>query len=196
MKLLVSDTSPYARKCRILVRELGLGDRVEEVDAHPFKDGEALLEANPLGRVPALVMEDGRALTESLLIGTYLAAQAGQPWVEDWDEWRLQTLGSGLIDLAVARRVEMVRDEALYSDYWIGRRERGIARALDQLEPEAARLAETLGFAGLTIAVALDYLDFRYPEANWRDGRPNLDALHGFWSQRDSFVATSPPADA
>ncbi|WP_300553921.1 glutathione S-transferase N-terminal domain-containing protein [Maricaulis sp.] len=196
MKLLVSDTSPYARKCRILVHELGLGDRVEEVDAHPFQDGEILLEANPLGRVLALIMDDGRALTESLLIGTYLAAQADQPWGEDWDEWRLQTLGSGLIDLAVGRRVEMVRDEALYSDYWIGRRERGIARALDQLEPEAAGLSQPLGFAGLTIAVALDYLDFRYPEANWREARPHLIALHGFWSQRESFAVTRPPADA
>lgn len=195
MKLLISDTSPYARKCRVLVCEFGLSERVEEVDAHPFEDGETLLEANPLGRVPALIMDDGRALTESLLIGTYLAAQAGQPWVEDWDEWRLQTLGSGLIDLAVGRRVEMVRDEALYSDYWIGRRERGIARALDQLDNEVTGLAQPLGFAGLTIAIALDYLDFRYLEANWRDGRANLVALHEFWSQRESFASTRPPVD-
>ncbi|WP_300528628.1 glutathione S-transferase N-terminal domain-containing protein [Maricaulis sp.] len=195
MRLLVSDTSPYARKCRVLVREFGLSDTVEEVDAHPFKDGDVLLAANPLGRVPALIMDDGRALTESLLIGTYLAAQAGQPWTEDWDEWRLQTLGSGLIDLAVGRRVEMVRDEALYSEYWITRRERGIARALDQLEDEAGGLGEPLGFAGLTIAIALDYLDFRYPEAGWRKGRENLVTLHAFWSERDSFAVTSPPAD-
>jgi glutathione S-transferase len=69
MKLLVSGTSPYARKCRILVRELGLTAQVEEVDAHPFEDGEVLLAANPLGRVPCLVMADGRALTESTRVG-------------------------------------------------------------------------------------------------------------------------------
>ncbi len=194
MKLLISDTSPYARKCRVLVREMGLTERVEEVEAHPFEDGETLLSANPLGRVPALIMDDGRALTESLLIGTYLAAQAGQPWGEDWEEWRLQTLASGLIDLAVARRVEMVRDEAIYSAYWITRREHGIARALDQLETEIALRPEVLSFGGLTTAIALDYLDFRYPEADWRNARPALQALHAGWSERDSFSETKPPA--
>lgn len=196
MKLLISSTSPYARKCRVLVREFGLRDRVEEIEAHPFDDGEQLLEANPLGRVPALIMDDGRALTDSLLLGTYLAAQAGQPWVEDWDEWRLQTLASGLIDLAVARRVELVRDEALHSAYWIGRRERGIARALDQLDNEISQRPEVQSFGGLTTAIALDYLDFRYAESGWREGHPALQTLHAAWTGRESFAQTKPPADA
>lgn len=178
------------------MRELGLSDRVEEVDAHPFKDGEILLAANPLGRVPALIMDDGRALTDSLLIGTYLADQAGRPWTEDWDEWRLNTLATGLIDLAVGRRVEMVRDQALYSDYWIGRRERGIARAVEQMEEEIAQRPEPLSFGGLTMAIALDYLDFRYSECDWRSGHPALQALHAAWIERESFIQTKPPADA
>lgn len=196
MQLLVSDTSPYARKCRILLRELDLLGRVSETDAHPFQDGEILLAANPLGRVPCLVMDDGRALTESTVIAAYLNEVADKPWASDWDDRRLEALGTGLIDLAVGRRVEMVRETAIYSDYWLGRRERGIARALDQLETECGPGLELASLGALTIAVALSYLDFRYQEANWRDGRPHLQALYEGWAVRAAFAATQPPADA
>lgn len=196
MQLLVSDTSPYARKCRILLRELGLLGRVSETDAHPFQDGETLLSANPLGRVPCLVMDDGRALTESTVIAAYLNETAEQSWTSDWDDRRLEALGTGLIDLAVGRRVEMVRDEAIYSEYWLGRRERGIGRALDQLETECPGGLDRMSLGALTAAVALSYLDFRFPEANWREGRPNLVALFEDWAARDAFVETEPPADA
>ncbi len=196
MQLLVSDTSPYARKCRILLRELNLLQRVTETDAHPFQDGETLLSANPLGRVPCLVMDDGRALTESTVIAAYLNETAEQSWTSDWDDRRLEALGTGLIDLAVGRRVEMVRDKAIYSDYWLGRRERGIGRALDQLEAECETGIERASLGALTITTALSYLDFRYPEAGWREGRPNLRALFEGWAAREAFTATEPPADA
>ena len=63
MKLIISSTSPYSRKCRVMVREFALGDMIEEVEAHPFDDDPDLLRANPLGRVPCLLMDDGQALT-------------------------------------------------------------------------------------------------------------------------------------
>ena len=196
MRLLVSDTSPYARKCRILLRELDLLHQVRETDAHPFQDGETLLAANPLGRVPCLIMADGRALTESTVIAAYLNELADAPWTSNWDDRRLEALGTGLIDLAVGRRVEMVRDEALYSDYWLGRRERGIGRALDQLETECSDGLARMSLGALTVAVALSYLDFRFPEANWRKARPNLLALYQDWAAREAFAQTEPPADA
>lgn len=192
MQLLYSPTSPYARKCRILVRELDLLGVVDEIDANPFDDGAALLQANPLGRVPCLVMPDGRALTESCLIAAWLNARAAAPWACDWDDRRIEALGTGLLDLAVARRVETVRDQALFSDYWLGRRERGILRALDELEDEVAAIAP-FSLGALTVAVALDYLDFRFAESEWRQGRPQLQALHRAWADRESFAITAPP---
>ena len=110
MKLIISTTSPYSRKCRVMVREMGLTGRIEEVEAHPFDDDPALLRANPLGRVPCLQMDDGQALTESALIADYIAEQAGDPLPRDWTDRRLEALGNGLLDLTVMRRVEMVRD--------------------------------------------------------------------------------------
>jgi glutathione S-transferase len=143
--------------------------------------------------VPCLVLDDGKALTESAVIAAWLNDHVAEPWPSNWEDRRLEALGSGLLDLAVARRVEMVRDEAIYSAHWLGRRERGILRTLDQLEHECATAIEPLSLGGLTIALALDYLDFRYRESQWRAQRPRLEALHGAWSGRESFIATSPP---
>jgi len=196
MKLLVSDTSPYARKCRILIQELSLMDCVSELDAHPFQDGQDLLKANPLGRVPCLIKDDGQALTESPLIASFLNDMSETPLKTDWDDRRLEALGTGLLDLAVGRRIEMVRDEAIYSDYWIERRERGILRALDQLETEFASISAIEAMGPLTIAVGLGYLDFRFPDSNWRDGRDNLRKLFEAWSSRDSYMSTEPPKGA
>jgi glutathione S-transferase len=195
MQLLVSDTSPYARKCRVLLREFALMDQVEEVDAHPFEDGATLLAANPLGRVPCLVLDDGRALTESSLIAAWLNDRSEHGWDLGWDDRRLEALGTGLLDLAVGRRVEMVRDEAIQSAYWISRRENGISRALDQLETEIADASSIEGLGPLTVAIALEYLDFRYPDSNWRDGHPHLGTLHDGWARRASFAETGPPQD-
>jgi len=196
MKLLASDTSPYARKCRILIQEFGLVDRVDVVDAHPFQDGQILLDANPLGRVPCLIMDDGRTLTESTLIASYLSEVASNPWSNDWDDRRLEALGTGLLDLAVGRRIEMVRDEAIFSEYWIERREHGILRALDQLEAGFDGDIAIKALGPLTIAVALGYLDFRFPESNWRDGRAKLLKLFETWAARDSYISTEPPTNA
>ncbi|MHA6288460.1 glutathione S-transferase N-terminal domain-containing protein [Maricaulis sp. CAU 1757] len=196
MKLILSTTSPYSRKCRILVRETGLLDLVDEVESHPFEDDEELLRANPLGRVPCLVLDDGEALTESGLIADYLMEQAGNPWPRDLADKRLEALGSGLLDLAVARRVEMVRDEDIQSDYWIQRRERAIMRAVDQLETIVDEVDDWMALGPLTMAVALSYLDFRFPESGWRDNRPKLARLVGKWSERPSFIETRPPASS
>ena len=196
MQLLVSDTSPFARKCRILIRELGLVDSVEELDAHPFENGDLLLKANPLGRVPCLIMDDGRALFESSLISQWLNESAPKKWVQNWDDRRLEGFGSGLLDLAVDRRVEMVRDVEIYSEYWINRRQDGILRTLDQLEGELAGVDLQPSLGQLSIAVALDYLDFRYPEAKWRSNRPVLGALYEFWAKRTSFIKTAAPSNA
>lgn len=195
MKLIVSYTSPYARKCRILVEELALNDKVEVIEAHPFDDGDVLLAANPLGRVPCLIGADGAPMTESLFITEVLIASADDPWTHDWTTRRLEALATGLIDLAVARRVEMVRDKQIYSDYWIKRREAGIARTLDVMESQADAFSGERSVEGLTAAIALDYLDFRYSESNWRADHPKLTALHERWNERESFQKTKPPSD-
>mgnify|MGYP001419914949 CR=1 FL=1 len=72
MELFLNATSPYARLVRIVVLEKGLADAVKLRWCDPWSDDAQLLEANPAGRIPALITEDGTALSESLVIALYL----------------------------------------------------------------------------------------------------------------------------
>lgn len=199
MRLLYSPTSPYSRKCRILIREKGLQSRVEEVAAHPFDDSPDLLAANPLGKVPALARNDAPAMVDSRLICEYLDTLSEPRWTPAsgparWRVLRLVALADGLMDLTVGRRIETSRDAKLRYDFWIGRQERGIARALDELEGDSGAFANATDLGSLGIAVALGYLDFRYPESAWRDGREALAGFFERWRVRPSFQETEPPA--
>lgn len=71
MKLVSYPTSPFARKVRIAAFEAGLLDRLEIVDANPLADDGVVAKHNPLGKVPALVLDD-RTLVDSPLICAYL----------------------------------------------------------------------------------------------------------------------------
>lgn len=201
MKLIISETSPYARKCRVLIREKGLQARVQETVSLPFDDDAELLDVNPLGKVPALVREDASTLIDSPLICEFLDSLEEPRWLPGsgtarWRVLRFQSLADGLLDLTIGRRIELVRDESLRYEFWIGRQERGIARTLDLLESECDKFAGAVDLGALSIAVALGYLDFRYAESNWRADRDGLAAFFERWSDRPSFQDTVPPSGA
>ncbi len=198
MRLLMTPTSPYARKCRIVVRELGLESRVEEVAVDPYGDTPTLLAANPIAQVPALVTDEGEVLIDSPLICAWLDAQAGGrllPSVAEPAHWRVrrtETLGQGVLEMAVKLVLESRRPESERSPHWLARWSANLDRALDAAEARAAEATlEDLG--GLTLAVAVGYLDFRHRDRNWRGGRPRLAALSEAAEQRPSFAATRPP---
>ena len=114
MKLYMSPASPFARKARIMIHELDLTRLVEEIPTNPAT-GEELRKTNPLGKFPALVLDDGSTLLDSRVICEYLNELGGGkffPGMTIWREvsgrWRaltLQALGDGIADAAVARVV-------------------------------------------------------------------------------------------
>src|SRR5579884_1933746 len=77
MKLFYAAGSPYARIARVAVREMGLGGEVEEIEVTLRDPNSALLPYNPGGKVPALRLDDGTVLTESLLIVACLDTKHG-----------------------------------------------------------------------------------------------------------------------
>ncbi|MEE2524837.1 glutathione S-transferase N-terminal domain-containing protein [Hyphobacterium sp. HN65] len=201
MKLLMTETSPYARKCRVLIREQGLTERIEEVHAMPLDDPEELLDCNPLGKVPALIRADGTPLFDSPLICEYIDSLDDDRWIPKsgtarWRVLRFQALADGMLDLTVGRRVELTRPKEKQFDLWVQRQENGIRRSLDLLEAESDKFAGAFDLGAMSIAVALGYLDFRYPESQWREGRPVLAGFYEKWASRPSFESTQPPADA
>lgn len=205
MKLYLSLTSPYARKVRILVQELGLGDLVSEVVVDPYNAPADFLGANPLSKVPTLVTEKGEALPDSKLIAEYLQTRARGSIVtlprgaQRWTLLRRLQLAEGVLDAAVAMRMEKaVRPPEFVYQGWIDRQTAAINRALDALDNEAAELLHEGAIRTVEIAVgaALGYLDFRHPQLEWRSGRERLASWYFSFAQRPSMLATQPPAGA
>lgn len=197
MKLHISLTSPYARKCRALIIEMGLENRIEEVVCAPLDDPGALHLVNPLGKVPALEREAKASIIGSAQICDYLDSLDDEPWIPASGESRIsvlrqQALADGLLDLTVGRRIEMTRDDKLRFPLWQERWERGIKRTLKLLENERSSFAHSVDLGALSIAIALGYLDFRYAELKWRDYVPELAPFAERWNSRESFRTTEP----
>ncbi|MFC4723937.1 glutathione S-transferase [Glycocaulis abyssi] len=201
MQLFYSPTSPYARKCRALIIEKSLESKIELVEALPLDDPEALLAANPLGKVPALIRKSGPALIDSPLICEFIDTLNDDRWIPANGESRFlvlrqQAVADGLMDLTIGRRIEMNRPANRRYKAWTERWERGIARTLAQLDHERAQFERSVDHGALSIAVALSYLDLRYAELDWRAAHPGLGAYLERWEQRDSLKLTAPPAGA
>lgn len=201
LKLYISTTSPYARKCRALIIEKGLEGRVQIEETLPLDDPSELQALNPLGKVPALERERGPALMDSPLICEYLDSLNDVNWIPASGESRLlvlrqQALADGMVDLTIGRRIEMTRDKALKWDFWTDRWAAGIERTLETFDAERGQFERSVDLGALSIAVALGYLDLRYADLDWHGRWPELGAFAERWFERESFKRTAPPADA
>jgi glutathione S-transferase len=199
MKLYSSPTSPFARKVRVVLHELGLFERVDEQFVDPFsaEPPAEFLAVNPLSRIPALITDDGLALPDSKLIIDYLQATAHDPLPGPpvrWPGLRRQVVAEGVIEAAVACVLEKRRPESIVYPTFLDRQARNIARALDMLNLEANALGrERPAVVDVTTGVALAYLDFRLPYLDWRKRAPALAEWFEGFRQRPSMVATQPP---
>lgn len=200
MKLSLSSTSPFVRKVLVAAHETGLADRIESVDMSSAEAATGLDKVNPLGKVPAMILDDGTTLMDSPLLCEYLDSLHGGrklfPSAGDarWTTLRLQAIGDGVMDAAVARMGEGRRPEGERSPAAVVKQSGKIARSLDLLEREAASLEGEPTIGPITVACALGYLDFRAPDEGWRNGRPKLAAWYERFAARPSMAATAPPA--
>jgi len=201
MKLFCSKTSPYARKVRVAIEELGLADQVEEAIVDPFAPPPDLLAANPLSRIPTLVSDRGEALPDSALILDYLQSRKSglatlARGAKRWEVLRRTQIADGVIDAAVAIRMEKRRPESIHYIPFLDRQTAIIHRALDQLDADAGLLAlQTPGVCEITAGVALGYLDFRLPYLEWRKNRDALANWYTVFAQRPSMQKTAPPPE-
>ncbi len=203
MKLHAALPSPFVRKVRVLAIETGLAERVEElgIAVSPVAPVDDLNRDNPIGKVPALVTDDGMALYDSRVICEYLDGLHDGPKMfpaagpARWTALRRQAMGDGMLDAGVLRRYEtFLRPEALRWPDWVDGQEAKIDRALDALEAEADAFGDTVDIGTITIGCALGYLDFRFAEDGWRDRHPKLAAWYAAFAERPSMQATLPPA--
>ena len=197
MKLYSNPASPFARKCRVIARELGI--TLEEVNVNA-RDDESLRAVNPLKKIPALVLDDGSTLFDSPVICEYLNEMGrgkffapASPWKPVSGRWKalgLQALGDGIMDAAVACRYETIQMEDKRNPDHIARYMATVRAGLDALEQVSLNETPTIG--EVTVGCALGYLDFRYGDLGWRDTHPKLAAWYARFSQYPSMLATVP----
>jgi glutathione S-transferase len=200
MKLLFSPTSPYARKARVVAIEKGLDRSLELVTALPWAEPNPTVDTNPLGKVPALVTDDGLTLYDSPVICEYLDSLAPQPRLipaggrDRWLALRMQALADGILDAAVSIVLERRRPEIQQSAAMTERALAAIRRALAQSQQEVPGTHAPLHLGHLSLAIALGYLEFRLPDT---DLGMTGSALEAWWHQvraRPSLAATVPVA--
>jgi len=203
MKLLGSSSSPYVRKVRVVMAEKKLDYVFVPEDV--WSAQTTIAESNPLGKVPCLVMEGGEALFDSRVIVEYLdtLSPVGKllpPVGRDRAEIKTwEALADGLLDAAILARLEATwdgRTDEQRSQAWIDRQLGKIhasVKSMSQgLGDKAFCAGIYLSLADIAVGVALSYLDFRFPQIDWRTDHPNLVRLHDKLMLRPSFADTRP----
>ncbi len=202
MQLYHSPTTPFGRKVMVLLHETGLLPRITVIEASgsPIAPGNLPLDKNPLGKIPALVREDGQAIYDSRVICRYLDDLAGSGlYGQGEDLWRiltLEALADGILDAALLMTYEVrLRPEPLRFPEWTEGQWQKIARALDHVEAQGmGQLSGPLTMGQIALGCALAYVDFRHGARNWRAGRPRLAAWEAGFAARPAMQATRPPA--
>jgi glutathione S-transferase len=196
MLLYFSPTSPYVRKVSVTASELGIALDREAVAVHAFPSDYGKI--NPVNRIPALRLDDGSMMFDSRVICEYLDTLKGSRLLPPsgparWQVLKRQVLGDGILDAAVPRIGEVGRPAAQQSPGRLAEYERSIRQTLDALEAGVGEL-RGLDLGTIAVGCGLGYLDFRFPQDQWRNGRPNLAAWYGEFAKRPAMVSTMPKA--
>ncbi len=203
MKLLGSTSSPYVRKVRVVLAEKKLD--VDFVPEDVWSADTTIAESNPLGKVPCLIMEGAEALFDSRVIVEYLDTLSPvgklippvgreRAEIKTWE-----ALADGLMDAAILARLEATwtgRTKTQRSEVWIDRQ---LTKVTATVKAMSSGLGDKpfcggihFSLADIAVGCALGYLDFRFPQIDWRTDYPNLVRLHDKLMQRPSFADTSP----
>lgn len=198
MKLRYSPTSPYTRKVSVVAIETGLDEKIERVVTNVSDPASDISKDNPLGKIPALVTDDGQVLYDSPVICEYLDILGGgmklfpKPSPRRWTALRRQALADGIMDAAILRMVEGRRPASQQSEEWKARQKKKMEQALDALESEADGLDGPIDIGHVAVGCALEYVDFRFAGEDWRKSRPRLTAWQKKFAARPSMAATVP----
>jgi glutathione S-transferase len=203
MKLIGSISSPYVRKVRVVMAEKKLD--YEFITEDVWAANTTITQSNPLGKVPCLIMEAGEALFDSRVIVEYLdtlspvgklipSTGRERAEVKTWE-----ALADGVMDASILARLEAIwpgRSAEQRSKAWIDRQ---MGKVNDVLTAMASALGEKaycsgihLSLSDISVGCALGYLDFRFPDVDWRSAHPGLAKLQEKLAQRQSFIDTFP----
>lgn len=201
MKLIGSLASGYVRKVRVVMAEKKLD--YELILENVWSPDSTIQQANPLGKVPCLVMEDGGAMFDSRVIVEYLdtLTPVGKLIPQNSREraevkcW--EALADGVLDAAALVRLERtLRPAGQQSEEWVQRQmskiDAGLKAMSEGLKDTPFCTGNHYTLADVAVGCTLGWLAFRFPEIDWRDRHPNLAKLFDKLSERPSFKDTMP----
>lgn len=200
MKLLMSPASPFARKCRVLLREADLLDTVGEVNitTSPTATDPDVRAANPLGKIPALLRDHGPAIYDSRVITRFLNDHAGSTFYPEsrlWEVLTLEATADGIMEAALAITYEgRMRPEDKQFPAWMDAQWAKVTSATNAIEDRwMSHLTGPLDMAQIAVGCALAYLDLRHDARAWRTERPALATWHKTFMTRPAMQATIVP---
>ncbi len=200
MKLYWSSRSPYVRKVMLFAHECGIAGRIECIRTlvAMTKPNTDLLRINPLGKIPTLVLDDGSALYDSVVICEYLdSLHNGRKLFPEsgsarWTALRRHALGNNLLDNLLLWRNELLRPLQQQSPETLAAFNLKVRNAIAALNDEAAALsAAPVDIGQVAIGSALDYADFRFAALRWRAQAPHLSHWFASFAQRPAMRATA-----
>ncbi|QFU17275.1 glutathione S-transferase family protein [Microvirga thermotolerans] len=196
LTLRTSPASPFGRKVKIAASLLGLSDRIEIVPADTTDPADSLRRQNPLGKIPALILENGEVLYDSRVIVEYLDHLAGGGKIlpsggERFPVLRQQALADGIMDAALLQVYEgRFRTPDRHEPKWLELQAGKVERALAYAEEHLSTPAAALHIGHIALACALGYLDLRMG-GEWRKTHPKLVAwLADFEARVPAFAKT------
>ena len=199
MQLLMAPASPFVRKVRVVLRETDQLGAVTEVNVStsPIASDPVVVAANPTGKIPALIRDDGPAIYDSRVITRYLDARAKANLYPDnaiWEVLTLEATADAIMDAAVLLIYEVrFRPTEMQSGDWMTGQWAKVSRGLDALEGRwLSHLAGPLHMGQIGTGCALGYLDFRHETYDWRADQPGLAAWYAVFRQRPSMIDTAP----
>lgn len=200
MKLIGSYTSPFVRKISVLLLEKGI--TFEFINEQPYNAENGVALYNPLGKVPALVTDDGETWFDSPIIAEYIELLGIAPAMVPREPKaalaikQIEALADGIMDASLTSVREQARPVAQQSETELLRQREKINRSLDRCEAlirEGKIAPDAVNLATIAIACAIGYLNFRRVAPGWCVERPLLVKLAETLFQRDSFARTEPP---
>jgi glutathione S-transferase len=198
VQLRYSPTSPYVRKVMVCAIEKGVDACLDLVPTSVWEPDTDIGAVNPLGKVPALVTDEGAAIYDSRVICAYLDALSSSPVLVPpsgearWRTLTLEALADGLLDAGIARFLEGRRAPGERSQGWMDRQRDKLVRGLDRLDAHAGSWGGEIALGQIAVGCLLGWLSFRLGEEEWRTGRPALAAWYDGFAARQSMVRTAP----
>ena len=198
MKLAFSAASPYVRKVSACAIARGIHDKIERLKIGTTDP--ALLQFNPLSKVPTLITDDGTSLYDSPVICEYLDSIGAAPKLfpapgpARWKALTQEALGDGILDATQPRRRELALPLDEGRKGYIELQQGKVKRAVDLLEKDAGSLGMLTTIGEITIGCALGYLDFRYANEPWRPGHPKLEVWYAKVVKLPPLAETMPVA--